>query len=119
MTQNRIWIENGYYHLYNRGNHKENIFQKDADYRFYLQKLKKYKKKSHVNIFAYCLMPNHIHILCQSADPKNISKMMHCLQLSYTAYFNEHYEKVGHLWQGRFKSKLITNEKYFSDCIIS
>jgi len=57
-------------------------------------------------------MPNHLHLLVQVQHAKNISKFMHWLNRGYTAYFNAKYGKVGHLWQGRFKSNPIVKGQY-------
>jgi putative transposase len=62
-------------------------------------------------------MPNHIHLVGEPIIPEKLSKLMQCLQRSYTAYYNKKYDKVGHLWQGRFKSKLIVKDRYLIDCI--
>ena len=62
-------------------------------------------------------MPNHIHLIGEPIDPGRLPKLMQCLQRSYTAYYNKKYNKVGHLWQGRFKIKVITKDQYLIDCI--
>jgi len=62
-------------------------------------------------------MPNHIHLVGEPLDPQNLPKLMQGLQRSYTAYYNNKYEKVGHLWQGRFKMKVIVKDGYLIDCI--
>ena len=62
-------------------------------------------------------MPNHVHLLLQVAKPEILKKIMCGLNLSYTRYFNFTYTKVGHLWQGRYKSKIIDQDEYFIECI--
>lgn len=62
-------------------------------------------------------MPNHIHLVGECVEPQTLPKFMQCLQRSYTAYYNKKYEKVGHLWQGRFKIKIIAKDEYLIDCI--
>jgi len=62
-------------------------------------------------------MPNHIHLIGEPVHPKKLPKFMQCLHRSYTAYFNNKYNKVGHLWQGRFKTKIIAKDKYLIQCI--
>jgi putative transposase len=113
----RVLIENACYHLIARGNQKRRIFPDKTDYEEYLERLRKYKKKFDFKLYAYCLMPNHIHLVGQIEVPKNLSKFMHGLTLSYAAYFNDKYESVGHLWQGRFKNKVITKDRYLVDCV--
>jgi len=62
-------------------------------------------------------MPNHVHLLGQLVNPAFLSKFMHGLNRTYTLYFNNKYGEVGHLWQGRYKSKVIAKDKYLLDCI--
>jgi len=68
-------------------------------------------------LYGYCLMPNHIHLIGEPVYPEKLPKFMQCLHRSYTAYFNKKYNKVGHLWQGRFKAKLIAKDQYLIHCI--
>ncbi|MDD5436160.1 MAG: transposase [Candidatus Omnitrophica bacterium] len=117
MTKTRLYIPNACYHIYGRGNQKQRIFFDNSDFEFYLTQLKRYKKRYFFRIYGYCLMPNHIHLLGEPKEPKNLSTMMQCLHRSYTAYFNNKYKKVGHLWQDRFRSKVIIRDDYLLRCI--
>ena len=117
MTKTRLLIENACYHIYIRGNQKQKVFISKDDFNFYLAQLKHYKRKYSFVLYGYCLMPNHIHLIGESINPQNLPKLMQCLQRSYTAYYNNKYNKVGHLWQGRFKAKVITKDQYLIDCI--
>ncbi|MDD4909135.1 MAG: transposase [Candidatus Omnitrophica bacterium] len=117
MSKTRVLIENACYHLFVRGNHKQNVFRELSDYRFYLLQLRRYKRKHSFLLYGYCLMPNHIHLIGQPKDSKKLSKFMQGLHRSYTAYYNKKYNKVGHLWQNRFKSKAINKDEYLIDCI--
>ena len=116
MTKTRLLIHNACYHIFTRGNQKQNVFLEDEDFQFYLSQLKRYKRKYQFLLYAYCLMPNHVHLLGEPLSPEKLPKLMQCLQRSYTAYFNEKYDKVGHLWQGRFKTKIITKDQYLITC---
>jgi putative transposase len=62
-------------------------------------------------------MPNHIHLILEPKEPSDLAKTMQTLTQIYTAWFNNKYEKVGHLWQGRFKSMVIQRDDYFIDCV--
>jgi putative transposase len=62
-------------------------------------------------------MPNHIHLIGEPKEPEELPKLMQGLHRSYTAYYNKKYNKVGHLWQGRFKAKVINKDEYLIDCI--
>lgn len=101
------------YHIYNRGNRKENIFLSEKDYRRFLIKLKVYKEKFDIMLFAYCLMSNHFHLLIQqNNDQLGITKFMLALSTSYAKYFNIKYEMVGRLFQERFQAKTVETEEY-------
>lgn len=113
----RILINNGCYHILNRGNQKQDIFIEDEDYAKYLELLKHYKRKFWYRVFCYCLMPNHIHILIQPRETSELPLIMQGLSQTYTIWFNEKYKKVGHLWQGRFKNMVINRDDYFIECI--
>jgi len=113
----RILIENACYHLIARGNQKQRIFRDQEDFKEYLERLKAYKRKFNFKLYAYCLMPNHVHLLGQIEVSKDLSKFMQGVTLSYTLFYNQKYTGVGHLWQGRFKNKVIIKDQYLVDCI--
>ena len=99
------------YHIMNRSISEIDLFQCNDDKDYYLNLLKKYKDKFNCSIYAYCLMDNHVHLYI---NPKgfDISKFMHCLNSAYVSYFNRKYERHGHLFQGRFASKIVTTDSY-------
>ena len=116
-TGPRVYIDNACYHIIARGNQKQKIFRISEDYLRYLALLKKYKKRYAFKLYGYCLMPNHIHLIGQIEKAVNLSKVIQVVNRTYTGYFNGIYDKVGHLWQGRFKSKVIVKDQYFLNCI--
>jgi len=107
----RIYYPGAIYHLIARGNNKDIIFYDDADKRKYLELLGHYKQKFNFNLYAYVLMNNHCHILAQ-ANEHPPGKFMQGLQLAYTLYFNNRYERVGHVFQQRYKAFLCTDTDY-------
>ena len=113
----RITIKKSCYHIITRGNQKQTVFKEPADYQKYLLLITRYKNRYHFKLFCFCLMPNHVHLIIEVDNPKHLNKIMHGLDLSYTLYFNSKYEKVGHLWQDRFKSKIIEKDAYLIECI--
>lgn len=113
----RLLIKNACYHVYSRGNQKQQIFFDKEDYETYISILRRYKKKFRLALYGFCLMLTHVHLVCQPEFPKQISTFMHALQLSYSIYFNKKYKKVGHLWQDRFKSKVVMRDRYLIDCV--
>ena len=101
-----------YFHVYCRGNEKRNIFQSDDDYQRFIDKMSEYKTIHQVSIICYCLMPNHFHLILRQNSKQTLFLYMHRLKVSYSMYFNKHYKRVGHLFEGRFKAKLINKDAY-------
>lgn len=114
---NRIYFTNTYYHIITRGNRQETVFLDDNDYLFYLRKLNTLRERLKFRLHAYALMPNHVHLALATGPSKTISYLMHLINLSYARYFNNKYKKSGHLWQGRFRSKVIDDETYFLELL--
>ena len=127
----RSFSENSYYHIFNRGVEKRNIFEDKQDYqifKYYLfiyllpleTVLAKYPQlplrlqarnlNGQVDLIAYCLMPNHFHLLLKQANKDSISRFMKQLTNAHTEYFNKKYHRDGGLVQGRFKAALINSE---------
>lgn len=113
----RLLISNVCYHIIQRGNQKQNIFLEEADFKKYLEILLHYKRKYNFKIYAYCLMLNHIHLIVEVKKVSDLPKIMQGISLTYTIWFNKKYNKVGHLWQGRFKNMVIQKDAYLIDCI--
>ncbi len=101
----------GYYHLYNRGNNYQDIFFERENYIYFLRQMRKYLKTDVVDIVAYCLMPNHYHLMILLKG-EGLANLMQPLLLSYTKAINERYHRVGSLFQGRFKAILVDKEAY-------
>ncbi|MEA1937309.1 MAG: transposase [Patescibacteria group bacterium] len=106
-----------YYHLYNRGNQKRKIFLNDSDYEFYLKRLRQSRKKYEFTLLSYCLMPNHIHLIVRQDGNVSPSKFISSLHTSYSMMFNKKYNLVGHLFQGRYKQKIIEDDFYMKNLI--
>ena len=101
----------GYHHVVNRGVARSNIFTSSADKDKFLQILCKACKLYDVIVHDYCLMDNHYHLLLETKQ-ENLSLMMRQLNSYYAIYFNKKENRVGHLWQGRFRSWYVLNEDY-------
>lgn len=122
----RFYIENGIYHVYNRGVDKRTIFEGEQDYKTFLSYLKKYLAETenevgpqwrknlcqNIELLAYCLMKNHFHLLIKQKSKNVLTTFMRCLTNSYTKYFNLKYGRVGHLFQGKFKAILVEKDNY-------
>jgi len=101
----------GFYHIINRGVEQRTIFQEPADYEYFEELMCFYAKSHDITLHNYCLMSNHYHLLIEITQ-ENLSKFMRQLNMNYAIYFNKKYKRVGHLWQGRFKSWYVTDEAY-------
>jgi REP element-mobilizing transposase RayT len=99
------------YHIFNRRHNKANIFIEPENYVFFLKRLRQYLKPSErVEILAYCLMPNHTHLLLRPLDD-DLSRHMQKFSISYAKVMNKRYSKVGGLFQGSFQAKLIERDE--------
>jgi REP element-mobilizing transposase RayT len=87
------------------------LFKDNDDKKAYLFFVKKYQKLYQFRVYAYCLMDNHVHIMID-ANGCDISKAMHGINFSYAQYFNRRHKRRGHLFQDRFKSKIVLDDKY-------
>jgi len=112
----RFFPVEGYIHVYSRGNNRRKLFLYPRDFKMFLQILDKLKKSEMVKIFHYCLMPNHVHILLGLVKGSNLSTFMKRLNLKYSLYYRKKRTYVGHLWQGRFKCRIIEEELSFIRC---
>lgn len=101
----------GFYHVMIRGVNKEIIFKDDRDRMNFLHLLKYYKTKLNCVIHAYCLMDNHVHILIEDSNNK-LGELMRNVTSVYAREFNEKYNRVGHLFQERYKSQNVENDYY-------
>lgn len=109
--------QGSYYHLYNRANQKKEIFSQKDDYIFYLKRLAEACEKYEFSLVCYCLMPNHIHIIVKQKGEYSPSKLMSSLHTSYSMVFNKKYKLVGHLFQDRFKQKIISDDAYMKQLV--
>lgn len=108
----RVKSSSGIYHIIVRGINRQNIFEDDEDRLKFIEILAKYKEISQCRIFAYCLMDNHVHILLQETQ-EPVSMMIQRVSSSYVIWYNEKYERCGHLFQERFKSEVVETDSYF------
>ncbi len=132
MTRNISFSEGEFYHIYNRGVDKRNIFFEDYDVERFYQSMDEFNcidpigsiyensfiksplgssTAKLVNIICFCLNPNHYHFLLEQVAERGIEKFMHKLG-GYTQYFNQRYQRTGALFQGRYKAKHVTSNEY-------
>jgi len=129
----KIFEHGGYYHVYNRGVNKSIIFRDEVDYAAFIRRLQlmlfppqKAAKLQHtssririnnyygeVQLLAFCLMPNHFHMILGQNKVDGITEFMRTLCTSYSMYFNLRHKRIGPLYQGRFKAATISDDAYF------
>lgn len=134
MSRNVVFAPDEYYHLYNRGTEKRKIFLNEADRNRFISLLYLCNASEHVQISAdrftytecfaherqspltaigaYCLMPNHFHLLVREMKEGGISKFMQKLLTAYTMYFNTKYQRSGALFQGKFKATHAASDRH-------
>jgi len=103
-------------HVIVRGNNREAIFYADADYQFYLDKLKLACDKHGCDLHAYVLMTNHVHLLITPQKKESLAKALQMIGRYYVQYFNFIYQRTGTLFEGRYKATLIDSEHYLLSC---
>ena len=134
MSTRSVKLVSGeYYHIYNRGNSKQRIFLDPEDYMHFIGLLYACNQKGSlkignlkkgqtlfdldrddflVSIGAYCLMPNHFHILTTQVGDEKISNFMQKLSTAYSMYFNKKYQRTGSLFEGKFKAQHLDTDRY-------
>src|SRR5215510_3919688 len=112
----RIEIAGGLYPVISRGNNRRKIFRSDSDYLRFTDILALQKSKLPFYLYAYCLMPNHLHLLIEMLDDP-VSRIMQRVLTTYSQYHNRKYKKIGHLFQGRYKAILCESEQYLGELV--
>ncbi len=109
----REYCESGIYHVMFRGHNKTELFFDKRDYEKFLELLQELKEKKKFQIYAYCLMTNHVHLVIKETEPKDVSDIMKRLIGMYTQWFNYKYGKSGSLTESRYKSRTVETDEYF------
>lgn len=118
LKTNILYQKRKFYHIYNRGNHKNKIFIDEKDYHQFVSIVKRYEKMFDIIVFSYCLMPNHYHLILRLGDNKtDITRFMHRCMTSYVMYFNRKYGFVGSLCQGNFQARIVKGSMDLSGLI--
>jgi REP element-mobilizing transposase RayT len=102
----------GIYHVMLRGINRQSIFQSEKDKSKFIFIVSEYRESEKFRVFGYCLMDNHAHLLIQEGED-DISTVVKRISSSYVYWYNKKYERVGHLFQERFKSECVEDESYF------
>jgi REP element-mobilizing transposase RayT len=112
----RLFAPGVLYHVIVRGNQRQKTFLSDSDYQAYLKRLARYREKYDYTVHAYCLMPNHAHLLLESSEHP-LAKFMQGVQQSYSQYFNWKHHKTGHVFEGRYKAIICQKDEYLLELI--
>jgi len=115
----RTHIEGAIYYVTSRGDNEEGIFKDGQDYQRYLELLIKYKKQYGFKLFAFVLMPSHLHLLIELKKGLTLSDIMHDLNANYTKYFNGRYQSKGHLFQERYKMNLLEKSAHLLSYMVA
>lgn len=100
------------YHVINRGNGGATLFHKDGDYHAFLNLLVTAKSKHPIKLLAFCLMPNHFHLIIQPPNSEALSAFMQWWLTAHVRRYHQHHKTHGHIWQGRFKSFPIQQDNH-------
>ncbi|UCC94456.1 MAG: transposase [Candidatus Omnitrophota bacterium] len=110
----RVYVEGAIYYVTCRGAHNEELFRDEGDYKMYVELLEKYRKEYGYKLFAYVLLPTHLHLLIEPSKENEIgiSEIMRSLNTAYPKYFNNRHNRRGHLFRERFKATLVEKDSY-------
>ena len=100
------------YHVLNRGNGRLEVFHKDDDYAAFLRLLCEASERVPMRLLAYCLMPNHFHLVVWTHEDGDLSRWMQWLLTSHVRRYHRHYHSSGHVWHGRFKAFPIEDDEH-------
>jgi REP element-mobilizing transposase RayT len=107
-------LDDGVFHVFARGNSGDLLFRDDRDYQTFLRLLATVAGENKWRLHAYCLMPNHFHLLVQ-LDGQPLSPAMRSLNGGYAQYFNRRYDRTGHVFQGRYDARPVEHEAYWEE----
>ncbi|MFS0674960.1 transposase [Ornithinibacillus sp. 179-J 7C1 HS] len=103
----------GIYHVMMRGINRQTIFEDNEDRIVFLETLAKYRDVCDFKVFAYCLMDNHVHLLLKEPEGERLSDFIKRISSSYVYWYNQKYDRIGHLFQERYKSESVESRRYF------
>ncbi len=110
----RASVGGGIYHALNRGNRRAAVFHKPADYDAFVEAIVDARQRLPVDIFGYCLMPNHFHLVLRPLADGDLGRWMRRLLTSHAQRYHRHYQTTGHVWQGRYKAFPIQDDDHLT-----
>jgi len=113
----RIVPKDHVYHILTRGNNRQDVFKQERDYKKYLEILRRYKEKYGFRLYHYILMSNHVHLVLDTIERGGtLAEIMKGINLSYGQYYKSKYGHIGHFWQDRYKSIVVSKDEYLLAC---
>lgn len=100
------------YHIINRGNGRQQVFHTDGDYRAFAELMAEASDRYPVKVLAWCIMPNHFHLLVSPEKADDLSRWMQWFMTSHVRRYHRFYNSSGHIWQGRFKSFIVQEDAH-------
>jgi REP-associated tyrosine transposase len=113
----RVYVEGAIYFITCKAAYNEKLFCDEKDYLMYTELLKKHRKEFEFKLYAYALIPQHLHLFIEPNPSVEISEIMRSLNTAYSKYFNSRYQRRGHLFRERFKACLVEKDLYLLDII--
>ncbi len=105
------------HHIVQRGHNRQIVFSSDDDYNYYRENLIYFKQELGCKIYSYCLMTNHVHLVIDpGANPESLSLLMKHVAGRQTRYVNKLEKRTGSLWEGRYKSSIVSQKEYLAAC---
>lgn len=104
------------HHVIQRGNNRQPIFLASRDYEVFLDCLREAKRKCHARLYAYVLMTNHVHLLVEPDHEGDVGRFRQSVGRRYVRYINDVHARTGTLWEGRFKSAIVSRDEYLLAC---
>ncbi len=108
----RASVADTWYHVLNRGNRREEVFHKPADYDAFVKAIADAQARLRVDLLGYCLMPNHFHLVLRTQADGDLGRWMQWLLMAHVRRYHRHYQTTGHVWQGRFKAFSVQDDDH-------
>jgi putative transposase len=115
--RHRVFIEGTSHHVIQRGNNRIDIFRSPSDYKVFLSFVREAALRYRIDVHAYVLMTNHVHLMVTPATATALPRAMQAFGRRYVPYFNERYKRSGSLFEGRYRSLVIDEDSYWVTCM--
>ena len=112
----RIVFDNAVFHVLNRGHDRGKLFRSPEDFKYFKMVISKYKEKYPFDLYHYCLMSNHFHLLFKITKGEDLPHLMKAISQAYAFYYKKRYCLSGYLFQNRYKSIAIAKDEYLLEC---